>query len=57
MKCIVEAAIAANMRVIGFLGGSHVQYEWYKIKMDTYLIPIAQDCDELSRILINHQKK
>jgi len=47
----IEAAIAANMRVIGFLGGSHAHYDWYKIKMSTYNIAIAQNSVELSKIL------
>jgi HAD superfamily hydrolase (TIGR01509 family) len=47
----IEAGIAANMRVVGFLGGSHASYDWYKLKMSTYNIPIAQNSIELSRIL------
>ena len=47
----IEAAIAANMRVIGFLGGSHAHYDWYKLKMGTYNIPIAQNSVELAKIL------
>lgn len=47
----IEAAIAANMRVVGFLGGSHAHYDWYKLKMSTYNIPIAQNSIELSKIL------
>lgn len=47
----IEAALAANMRVIGFLGGSHAQYDWYKLKMSTYNIPIAHNSIELSKIL------
>lgn len=48
----IEAALAANMRAIGFLGGSHAHYyDWYKLKMSTYNIPIAQNSIELSKIL------
>ena len=47
----IEAAISANMRVIGFLGGSHTHYDWYKLKMSAHHIPIAQNSIELSRIL------
>lgn len=47
----IEAAIAANMRVIGFLGGSHAHYDWYKLKMNAYNIPIAHNSIELSKIL------
>lgn len=48
----IEAAIAANMRVVGFLGGSHANYDWYRLQMSTYSIPIAQNSFELSKILI-----
>jgi HAD superfamily hydrolase (TIGR01509 family) len=48
----IEAAIAANMRVIGFLGGSHTHYEWYKLKMSAYNIPIAHNSVELFQILM-----
>lgn len=47
----IEAAIAANMRVIGFLGGSHTHYDWYKLKIRGYHIPIAKNGIELSNIL------
>jgi HAD superfamily hydrolase (TIGR01509 family) len=52
----VEAAIAANMRVIGFLGGSHAHYDWYKLKMNTFNIPTVQNSSELEKIL-NEWKK
>jgi HAD superfamily hydrolase (TIGR01509 family) len=47
----IEAAIAANMCVIGFLGGSHTHYDGYKLKMCAYGIPIAQDTTELYKII------
>lgn len=47
----IEAALAANMRIIGFLGGSHAHYDWYKLKMSAYNIPIAHNSIELSKIL------
>jgi HAD superfamily hydrolase (TIGR01509 family) len=47
----IEAALAANMRVIGFLGGSHAHYNWYKFKMNAYNITIAHNSVELSKIL------
>jgi len=46
----IEAAIAANMRAIGFLGGSHAHYDWYKLKMSAYNIPIAQNSVELFKL-------
>jgi HAD superfamily hydrolase (TIGR01509 family) len=48
----IDAAIAANMRVIGFLGGSHAHYDWYKNKMHAYPIPIAHNSIELSKLLM-----
>ncbi len=47
----IEAAIAANMCVIGFLGGSHAHYDWYRLKMNAYNVPIAQNSIELAKIL------
>lgn len=47
----IEAAIAANMQVIGFLGGSHTHYDWYEVKMRNYNIPIAHNSIELSEII------
>ena len=43
----IEAAIAACMNVVGFLGGSHTNYGWYQEKIYAYGIPIAKNCDEL----------
>lgn len=47
----IEAAIAAHIPVIGFLGGSHAHYDWYQERMADYSIPIAHDCDELTKLL------
>lgn len=47
----IKAAIAANMHVIGFLGGSHAHYDWYKLKMRAYNIPIAHNSIELAQLL------
>ncbi len=43
----IQAAISAGMQVIGFLGGSHTQYEWYQQKIKSYNIPIAYNTNEL----------
>lgn len=43
----IQAAISAGMQVIGFLGGSHTQYEWYQQKIKSYNIPIAYNANEL----------
>lgn len=37
----IEAALAANMVVIGFLGGSHADFSWYKGRIQGYSIPTA----------------
>lgn len=47
----IEAALTAKMQVIGFLGGSHAQYNWYKKKISSYKIPLAHDTEELKGIL------
>jgi len=47
----IEAALTANMTVIGFLGGSHVQYEWYHQKIKNYGIPVVKNEEELLKIL------
>lgn len=49
----IEAAIAAEMHVIGFLGGNHAQYNWYQEKINTYNIPMAKNCNELLSVLKN----
>ena len=43
----IQAAMSAGMQVIGFLGGSHTQYEWYQQKIKSYNIPIAYNAREL----------
>lgn len=37
----IEAAQAAGMDVIGFLGGGHAQYGWYQEAIKNYNIPIV----------------
>ena len=49
----IEAAIAAGMHVVGFLGGSHAQYNWYQEKINKYNVPIAKNSNELLLILRN----
>lgn len=43
----IEAAMAAGMNVISFLGGNHACHCWYQEKIFDYGIPIAKNCDEL----------
>lgn len=47
----IEAALAANMNVIGFLGGSHAQTDWYQNKIRTFNIPFACSSIELLELL------
>ena len=49
----IEAAISADMRVIGFLGGGHARHYWYQEKIQTYDVPIARNCNELLQVLKN----
>ena len=43
----IQAALAANIEVIGFLGGDHAKYDWYQQRINAYNIPIAHDVTEL----------
>lgn len=47
----IQAALAAKIPVIGFLGGSHTSYDWYKNKIQNYEIPIAENSRELAKLL------
>lgn len=47
----IEAAIAAGMKVICYLGGSHAHFDWYQEKIEKYNVPIAKNCDDLLAIL------
>lgn len=47
----IEAARAANMKVIGFLGGGHAQAAWYREKVLAYDIPIAYTQEEVYEYL------
>lgn len=37
----IQAARSAEMRVIGFLGGSHAKFDWYQEKIKNQNVPIA----------------
>jgi beta-phosphoglucomutase-like phosphatase (HAD superfamily) len=43
----IEAALAANMKVIGYLGGGHAQKSWYRAKIESYNIPLAYSKEEV----------
>lgn len=47
----IEAAIAADMEVVCFLGGGHARFEWYLERIEKYNVPIAKNCDALLSIL------
>ncbi len=47
----IEAAIAAGMQVVGFLGGSHARYDWYRQKINIHAVPVANHGSELLHIL------
>ncbi len=43
----IEAALAAKMSPIAYLGGSHTKYDWYYQKIKNYNVPIVESSDEL----------
>ncbi len=43
----IRAALAADMRVIGYLGGRHTHFDWYKDMVHDMQIPYAHNSDEL----------
>lgn len=44
-----SAAVAAGMKVMAFLGGSHARFKWYRDKLATLNVPILSSCEELSQ--------
>lgn len=49
----IEAALAADMKVICFLGGGHARFDWYQERIEKYCVPIAKNCNALLSILKN----
>ena len=47
----IKAVIAAKMTVIGFLGGSHTQYDWYEKNIKFFNIPTAKNDLELLNLV------
>lgn len=47
----IEAALDAKMQVIGFLGGTHTKYDWYKKNVKAWGVPIAHDANELLKMI------
>mmetsp|Transcript_2741 Transcript_2741/g.3850 ORF Transcript_2741/g.3850 Transcript_2741/m.3850 type:complete len:265 (+) Transcript_2741:1-795(+) len=43
----IEAALAAEMEVIGFLGGGHASADWYREAVRKYAIPLAYTQQEV----------
>lgn len=47
----IQAALAAKMDVIGFLGGSHAHFSWYQEQLQAYAIPVACNSSQLGEAL------
>ena len=47
----INGALAANMKVIGFLGGSHAKYDWYQEKIRALSVPLANNEEELRKFI------
>lgn len=50
----IQAAKAAHMPVIGFVGGGHANLEWYKEQIKDHEIPIAHNSLELLEAIIKY---
>ncbi|MBA3603694.1 MAG: HAD-IA family hydrolase [Parachlamydiaceae bacterium] len=46
-----NAAIAAGMKVLMYVGGSHAHFEWYRSKVSVHGKPIMSNCHELSNAI------
>lgn len=49
----IEAALSANMNVIGFLGGSHARSDWYQKMIRSFNIPIAYNSSDLMQLVVS----
>ena len=47
----VKAAKAAEMEVVGYLGGGHAQSDWYRKTIEEFEIPLTYSDDELLEYL------
>ncbi len=47
----IQAALAAGMHVIGFLGGTHAGYDWYRDAISKEGVPVVNDCVELQHYI------
>lgn len=52
----IEAAQAAGMRVIGYLGGGHAKAAWYQKAIESYGIPLAYTQEEVFDLLVSGRK-
>lgn len=42
-----EAALAANMQVIGFVGATHAKYDWHYELLEKYNVPLLKTAEEI----------
>jgi HAD superfamily hydrolase (TIGR01509 family) len=49
----VQAAVAANMNIIGFLAGGHTHFDWYKERVQNQKVPIAHNTSELASMIMS----
>lgn len=52
-----QAAAAAGMKVMMFLGGSHARFDWYKDQFSLHDVPLLSSCEELSHAIKNSLKQ
>ena len=50
----IQGALTAEMKVIGFLGGSHAQYPWYQERIKAFDVPVAHNLIELENMVKLH---
>ena len=48
----VQAALAAGMKVVGFTGGSHAQFDWYAERLEAFDVPVVKDVQSLMQIVL-----
>ena len=53
----IEAALAAGMRVIGYLGGGHAQAAWYRNAIESYNVPLAYTQEEVFEYLVSNSSR
>jgi HAD superfamily hydrolase (TIGR01509 family) len=53
----IKGAIAANIDVIAFLGGSHTKFEWYKERIATLKVPTVNNVNDLHKLALSYLVK